>query len=149
MAYVNKGIDRSAPMNRTGAFPLDEKSYFESYAAALSSAQTAEAAGSSATSYYFGQLMTVFEDNAVKTYKIVPTEVTSEVEGENGEKQTVTTTIGDLEQIDAEGITYDFAEGLSADANNKVGVKCGEGLSVDTDNKLILDFDIDCGGAQQ
>jgi hypothetical protein len=47
------------------------------------------------------------------------------------------------------GKTYDFAAGLSADADNKVGVKYGEGLSVDTDNKLILDFDIDCGGAQQ
>jgi hypothetical protein len=101
MAYVNKGIDRSAPMNRTGAFPLDEKSYFESYATALASAQTAEPAGSSATSYYFGQLMTVFEDNIVKTYKIVPTEVSSEVEDENGEKQIEVSTVGTLEQIDA------------------------------------------------
>jgi hypothetical protein len=47
------------------------------------------------------------------------------------------------------GKTYDFAAGLSADEDDKVGIKYGEGLSVDTDNKLILDFDIDCGGAQQ
>ena len=46
------------------------------------------------------------------------------------------------------GKTYDFATGLSADEDDKVGIKYGEGLSVDTDNKLILDFSIDCGGAQ-
>lgn len=46
------------------------------------------------------------------------------------------------------GKTYDFAAGLSADEDDKVGIKYGEGLSVDTDNKLILDFSIDCGGAQ-
>lgn len=89
MAYIRKGIDRSAPMNRTGAFPLDELSYFESYAAALAAAQTAEAAGSTNTAYYFGQLITVVENGEVKTYKIIPTTVDGN-------------TVGGLQQIDEE-----------------------------------------------
>lgn len=119
MAYTKKGIDRSAPMNRTGAFPLDEKSYFETYADALSCAQTAENAGSSNTSYYFGQLMTVVENSDVRTYKIIPTEVSStievEVEGQDEPQLSVVTSIqGTLKQIDAE-VDISVIDGGGAD----------------------------------
>ena len=109
MSYTYKGIDRSAAMNRTGAFPLDEKSYFESSVSALAAARTAEAAGSTNTAYYFGQLVTVVEDGVVKTYKIVPT-----LSGE--------AVVGDLAQIDAEGVTYTGDSTPTISANVDGGV---------------------------
>lgn len=62
--------------NPQTAFPLDSRAYFESYALALAAAQTAQEAGSDASTYYFGQIFSVYENNNVSIYK-----VTKDVEG--------------------------------------------------------------------
>ena len=64
--------NRSIAFNPTSAFPLDARSYFESYAAALAAAATAEEAGSTNTQYYIGQTLTVVENGKVGIYTIQP-----------------------------------------------------------------------------
>ena len=65
-------INRSAAFNPTSAFPLDARSYFESYAAALAAAKQAEAVGSTNTVYHYGQLLLVYEGGACTWYTITP-----------------------------------------------------------------------------
>lgn len=65
-------LDFSVSFNRLTAFPLDAKSYFESYASAEAAAQTAVAAGSSDSAYYFGQVVAVVENSEAKLYVIQP-----------------------------------------------------------------------------
>lgn len=52
------------------AFPLDSRSMFGSYNDAYVAAQSAENAGSTNTIYYFGQILTVFENGIVSHYSI-------------------------------------------------------------------------------
>ena len=63
-------LNFSTSFNPTSAFPIDARSYFESLTAAQEAAATAEAAGSSNTTYYFGQILTVNEGGAVAAYQI-------------------------------------------------------------------------------
>lgn len=46
--------NRSVAFNPTSAFPLDARSYFESYDAAVDAAALAKEAGSSESVYYYG-----------------------------------------------------------------------------------------------
>ena len=62
-----------------GAFPLDARSMFGSYASAVAAAATAELPGSSESIYYIGQTITVFEDDVVKTYNIQADKTLKEV----------------------------------------------------------------------
>lgn len=71
--------NRSVAFNPTSAFPLDARSYFESYALALAAAQGAEEAGSSNTQYYFGQTLVVVENGAASFYTIQPDNTLSKV----------------------------------------------------------------------
>ena len=48
-------LNFSTSFNPTSAFPLDARSYFESYELAAAAAATAEEAGSSNTVYYYGE----------------------------------------------------------------------------------------------
>jgi hypothetical protein len=73
--------NRSVAFNPTSAFPLDARSYFESYDLALAAAQTAEAAGSTNTQYYFGQTVVVVENNLAHFYIIQPDGSLGEVGG--------------------------------------------------------------------
>lgn len=79
MALTFGKINRAASFNPQTAFPLDARSYFESYALALEAAQKAEAAGSTNTVYYFGQVLTVVENNIAKQYQIQPDNTLLEV----------------------------------------------------------------------
>ena len=63
-------LNFSTSFNPTSAFPIDARSYFESLEAAQEAAATAEAAGSSNTTYYFGQILTVNEGGTVAAYQI-------------------------------------------------------------------------------
>lgn len=54
-------LDFAVGLNRLTAFPLDPKSYFESYDAAVAAAATAEPAGSTNTAYYYGNPVVVVE----------------------------------------------------------------------------------------
>lgn len=65
-------LNFSIPFAMTSALPLDANSYFESLEAAMTAAESAEQAGSSATQYYFGQNIIVVEDNEATLYIIQP-----------------------------------------------------------------------------
>lgn len=63
-------LNFSTSFNPTSAFPIDARTYFESYEAAVAAAATAEAAGSSNTTYYIGQIFTIYEDGEVSAYQV-------------------------------------------------------------------------------
>lgn len=73
--------NRSVAFNPTSAFPLDARSYFESYEAAVAAAATAEEAGSSNSVYYFGQTIAVVENEKATLYIIQPNKTLSVIEG--------------------------------------------------------------------
>lgn len=75
-------LDFAVSFNRLTAFPLDAKSYFESYAAAEAAALTAKAAGSTESTYYFGQTVVVVENNTANLYQIQPDGSLSSVGGD-------------------------------------------------------------------
>lgn len=72
-------LDFAVSFNRLTAFPLDAKSYFETYAAAVAAAATAEGAGSSNTTYFFGQTIAVVENNVATLYIIQPNKTLKQV----------------------------------------------------------------------
>ena len=63
-------LNFSTSFNPTSAFPIDARTYFESLTAAQAAAATAEAAGSSNTTYYIGQIFTVYEAGEVSAYQV-------------------------------------------------------------------------------
>ena len=63
-------LNFSTSFNPTSAFPIDARTYFESLEAAQAAAATAEAAGSSNTTYYIGQIFTVYEEGEVSAYQV-------------------------------------------------------------------------------
>lgn len=72
-------LDFAVSFNRLTAFPLDAKSYFETYTAANAAAATAEGAGSSNTTYFFGQTIAVVENNVATLYIIQPDKTLKQV----------------------------------------------------------------------
>lgn len=72
-------IDRSVAFNPISAFPLDARSYFESYAEALAAAQIASVVGDTNTQYYFGETIAVVENGAAQLYIIQPDKTLKEV----------------------------------------------------------------------
>ena len=72
-------LDFAVGFNRLTAFPLDPKSYFESYDAAVAAAATAEPAGSTNTVYYYGNPVVVVENGKAKIYQIQPDKTLSGV----------------------------------------------------------------------
>lgn len=72
-------LDFAVGFNRLTAFPLDSKSYFESYDAAVAAAATAEPAGSTNTAYYYGNPVVVVENGKAKIYQIQPDKTLSGV----------------------------------------------------------------------
>lgn len=75
-------LDFAVAFNRQTAFPLDAKSYFESYASAVAAAQTADEAGSKKSVYYYGQVVSVVENGTAKLYIIQPDKTLKEAGGE-------------------------------------------------------------------
>lgn len=65
----------STSFNPTSAFPLDARSYFESYDKAEAAAKSAAVAGSDESIYYYGQTLVVFENNLATFYIIQPNEI--------------------------------------------------------------------------
>ena len=75
-------LDFAVAFNRQTAFPLDAKSYFESYASAVAAAQTADEAGSKKSVYYYGQVVSVVENGTAKLYIIQPDKTLKEAGSE-------------------------------------------------------------------
>ena len=113
-------LDFAVGLNRLTAFPLDPKSYFESYDAAVAAAATAEPAGSTNTAYYYGNPVVVVENGKAKIYQIQPDKTLSGVGEEIVINENVFTK-------DAEGklSLYGFATAVA-----------GAQLTVGTDGKL-------------
>ena len=113
-------LDFAVGFNRLTAFPLDPKSYFESYDAAVAAAATAEPAGSTNTVYYYGNPVVVVENGKAKIYQIQPDKTLSGVGEEIVINENVFTK-------DAEGklSLYGFATAVA-----------GAQLTVGTDGKL-------------
>ena len=65
--------------NPASAFPLDARSYFESYDAAVAAAASAKEVGDATTQFYFGQTVAVVEDGFATMYIIQPDNTLAEV----------------------------------------------------------------------
>lgn len=74
-------LDFAVAFNRQTAFPLDAKSYFESLELATAAAASAQEAGSSETTYYYGQTVAVVESGKATLYVIQPDNTLKEVGG--------------------------------------------------------------------
>lgn len=81
MAMTFGTLDFAVAFNRQTAFPLDAKSYFESLELATAAAASAQGAGSSETTYYFGQTIAVVEGGKATLYVIQPDKTLKEVGG--------------------------------------------------------------------
>lgn len=81
MAMTFGTLDFAVAFNRQTAFPLDAKSYFESLELATAAAASAQEAGSSETTYYFGQTIAVVEGGKATLYVIQPDKTLKEVGG--------------------------------------------------------------------
>lgn len=82
MALTFNAIARAASFSPSQAFPLDARSYFESYDLAVAAAQTAAEAGTkdaSNTVYYIGQTLVVNENSKATLYIIQPDKSLKEV----------------------------------------------------------------------
>lgn len=75
--------NRSVAFNPTTAFPLDARSYFESYDEALAAARLAQEAGSTETVYYYGETLVVVESGVASFYIIQPDNTLTPVAGES------------------------------------------------------------------
>jgi len=67
---INNLVALPVSFNPQTAFPLDARSMFGSLAEAQAAAATAKNAGSSETVYYYGQIITVFENDISTVYVI-------------------------------------------------------------------------------
>ena len=81
MALNFSKMNFSVSFNPTSAFPLDARSYFESYAAAVTAAAQAVEAGSAEGVLYFGQTIAVVENNIAQLFIIQPDGTLGEVGG--------------------------------------------------------------------
>lgn len=81
MAMTFGTLDFAVAFNRQTAFPLDAKSYFESLELATAAATSAQEAGSSETTYYYGQTIAVVENGKATLYVIQPNNTLKEVGG--------------------------------------------------------------------
>lgn len=81
MAMTFGTLDFAVAFNRQTAFPLDAKSYFESLELATAAAASAQEAGSSETTYYYGQTIAVVADSNATLYVIQPDKTLKEVGG--------------------------------------------------------------------
>lgn len=79
MALNFSKMNFSVSFNPTSAFPLDARSYFESYNLALAAAAKAVEAGSAEGTLYFGQTIAVVENGAAQLYIIQPDKTLTEV----------------------------------------------------------------------
>ena len=78
-------VNFSVSFNPTSAFPLDARSYFESYADAVAAAAKAVPAGSADSVYYHGQTLVVVENSKASFYIIQPNNTLSGIEGASGD----------------------------------------------------------------
>lgn len=74
-------LNFNVSFNPTSAFPIDARGYFENLDDAVNAAKTAEQAGSKNTKYYFGQNISVVENDKANLYIVQPDGTLGEVGG--------------------------------------------------------------------
>ena len=114
-------VNRSVAFNPTSAFPLDARSYFESYELAEAAAASAEPVGSTNTQYYIGQQLTVVENGIVTFYTIQPSKKLEQV--------------GKSTPIDENLFEYDENGNLTLAGSKEADE--GSQLSIDENGKLV------------
>ena len=114
-------VNRSVAFNPTSAFPLDARSYFESYELAEAAAASAEPVGSTNTQYYIGQQLTVVENGIVSFYIIQPSKKLEQV--------------GKSTPIDENLFEYDENGNLTLVGSKEADR--GSQLSIDENGKLV------------
>lgn len=137
-------LNFSTSFNPTSAFPIDARSYFESLEAAQEAAATAEAAGSSNTTYYFGQILTVNEGGAVAAYQITNAKALQKLASTTssgdlaGDVATLQSKVGALETAVNTTIpaTYETKENVSA-IGERVTTAEGEIDTLQTDVEAV------------
>lgn len=87
---ITNTLDFAVALKPNSAFPLDARSMFGSLAAAQAAAASAKNAGSSESIYYYGQILTVFENDVATHYSI---------QGDNTLKEVGAATLGDNKTI--------------------------------------------------
>ena len=122
--------NRSIAFNPTSAFPLDARSYFESYTLAAAAAASAEPAASTNTQYYFGQQIVVVENDVASFYVIQPNKTLSEV----GDKVEINPNV--FEYIDGKLNLFGFAAAtagaqLTKDSSGKLSWIAPSGTTVE------------------
>lgn len=137
-------LNFSTSFNPTSAFPIDARSYFESLEAAQEAAATAEAAGSSNTTYYFGQILTVNEGGAVAAYQITNAKELQKLASTTssgdlaGDVATLQSKVGALETAVSTTIpaTYETKENVAA-IGERVTTAEGEIDTLQTDVEAV------------
>ena len=137
-------LNFSTSFNPTSAFPIDARSYFESLEAAQEAAATAEAAGSSNTTYYFGQILTVNEGGAVAAYQITNAKALQKLASTTssgdlaGDVATLQSKVGALETAVSTTIpaTYETKENVAA-IGERVTTAEGEIDTLQTDVEAV------------
>ena len=123
--------NRSIAFNPTSAFPLDARSYFESYDAALAAAQSAAMAGDTNTNYYFGQTVVVVENEVATLYVIQPN------------KTLVPFSIDDGSTIAVDASQFEFDENGKLMLKGAADAAPGSLVSVDENGALVWVAPID------
>ena len=117
--------NRSIAFNPTSAFPLDARSYFESYDAALAAAQSAAMAGDTNTNYYFGQTVVVVENQVATLYVIQPN------------KTLVPFSVDDGSTIAVDASQFEFDENGKLMLKGAADAAPGSLVSVDENGALV------------
>ena len=116
-------LNFSVSFNPTSAFPLDARSYFESYADAVAAAALAVPAGSTDAVYYYGQTLVVVENSKASFYIIQPNNTLSGIEG--------ATNIS----VNPKQFTYDAEGNLSLNGFDTAAL--GQVLSIGPDGTIV------------
>lgn len=114
MAVISNILNWSMAFAPDGAFPLDARSLFYSKATADAAAATAEAAGSTSTTYYIGQILTVYENGVVSHYSIQEDKTLKEVGAAvMGDDQAIV--VGDDGKISMKGFGTEYYKYIAKD----------------------------------
>lgn len=122
-------MEFSVAFQPTSAFPLDARSYFDSYAAAEAAALTAKEAGSTNSIYYIGEPIVVVENGKAQQY-IIQTDLTLSAIGGSVDTSALEARIDEVAALVGERVNADAgteATGIFKDLSD---------LALETDTKI-------------
>ena len=114
---IKNTLNFSVSLKPTTAFPLDARSMFGSYAEAAAAAATAENAGSNNTVYYYGQTLTVFENNIATHYIIQGDNTLSPISG---------------------GVSGDFMPNAGRSSDTPFNLTATNGITLNSNTNVVI-----------